>query len=263
MKKGAPIMAPPCCRLCRSDCAAALLTFRARAAIVAAAATFTAITSATAATPPTALAAIFAFAAGFTAILLALEGLSALGTRLLIPGTAVVASVSALSALAAASAATASIIALALIALPPGITGGAARLGCCGFIGTAEESFQPADESTGLFLRLGSGCRRLVRFTGTRLEFPLVTPRLTRFEATRFTRIAAALAGLPGFPRFIGTAFVATFSAALAATCTAFPSLARGLECPTLVGILAGCGLGRWRAGGTVRLPSQGGAPRV
>ena len=121
----------------RSDCAAALLAFGPRAAITA----VTAMASASTAAPPPASAAVtLESSALVAAAVAATAALLAFGPR---------AAIVAVAALTAASAMPVP----AVVAFPAG-AGGRSGSGF-GFL-AAEQAFQPAEETAGLFLGLGS-----------------------------------------------------------------------------------------------------------
>jgi hypothetical protein len=239
------------------DRAAALLSFRARAAIAAAFA-FATVTPATAATPAPALAAVFAFATAFAAILTALIRLTTFAWTLLIARTAVFAAVTPMAS-ATASAATA-MATVTLVGVTACLSTRAAlgRRGCFGC--AAKKAFQPADETARFFHGLVARPAILIRLLWARLEFPFVSSWLSRFEA-------AGITGISRLPRFVRATFASPFTrtpfssnvtTAFAAT---LAPLARRLERATLVGALAGFASGR--SGRAVGFPPQRRAPGV
>jgi hypothetical protein len=142
---------------------------------------------------------------------------------LLITRTAVLAAISALAA------ATAAMTTMTLIVIAPGFIARAtlsrARRN---FRFAAEKSLQPADKSSGFFLRLGTRCTVLIRLVGARLELAIVPTRFTRFVAPRAaaTRLVAFVSRIPRLTWLTGFERPAF---------TRITALARWLKCPPFV----------------------------
>jgi hypothetical protein len=245
-----------------SDRAAALLTFWTRAAIAAGIA-FTTITSAAAPPPPAALTAVFAFGAWLTAILATLVRLAAFAARtVLIARTTVFAAIATVTSAATSAAALTTVT---LVSVAAWLTCGAAALRSSRL--AAEKTFQPADKTAGLFCGFNTRSAIVRRLLRARFELAVVAAGFARFEVAWFARIAR----LTWFVRATFTALAAAFSACITAkltasfttsTLTAVAPFTRGLEGAAFVRSCAGF-RGSGAAGGTVRLPTQCGAPGV
>jgi len=208
------------------DGAATLLAFGAWAAIIAetAATTLATVTAtaATAATTTTTLAVTATFAAATLAAEFA--ALLAFGTwaAIFIAETTTAAAV---ATLAATTASTAMVTRTAIVFTAwrfAGRSTGARRRG----FATAEQAFQPADE-TARFLRLGCAGRFAIRLMGARLELAFVATltRLAIVAGLAIFRLIARVTRLTRLTRFEGTA-LAAFAILLAfAVFTTFAAL--------------------------------------
>lgn len=197
------------------DCATALLAFGARAAIVIAEATAASLASTATAAPTTAtLAALIAFTAELTLRAKFGAGLT-VGARATI--------FTAETAVTPAAASTAAVPAMTVLTIAFAVTASALVGGRPGFDRrTAEEAFQPTQETTRFFLRRRLGLTLAIRLMRAGLEFAF----FPRFEFPIFAAWLARIARSTGLLRIAG---LARFKGPLLAT------FAVGPKCSPLI----------------------------
>ena len=189
-----------------------MLAFRAGTTPIAAA--LAAIASPASAPAPPTLSAEIAFAPRLAAVVAALRmgartGFTAL-TLLLVTRPAII---TAIAALTTAATTTTAMTAMALIRITTIFAARGAALRGSGCLGLgSEKPFQPADETDGFFLRLGTRRAFRLRLIGAGLKLAFVAPWLARLEAARFPGIAR-VTWLPGLVRTTLALIAAAFAA--------------------------------------------------